>query len=514
VSVTGGLPQSDGRSLGDWLEYIASRHPVSIDLTLDRVSQVWQRMRPDAISSSPGFPVITVGGTNGKGSTCAMLEAILDRAGYRVGCYTSPHLLRYNERVRVARHDIADADLCRSFAAVEAARGMIGLTYFEFGTLCALWWMIESKVDVAVLEVGLGGRLDAVNIIDADVAVVTAIGLDHMEYLGDTRDKIGFEKAGIYRAGRPAICADRDAPAPLIAHATAIGAKLLRLGADFDYTDQDGSQWRYRRFASRHMADASPDIAEAGPAPGAGSAPAAGSAPGTGSAPGAPADADPAGGAGQQILRARYGLPFPALRGAYQLANAAAAITALDELADRLPVSAEAIRTRLLTAEIAGRFQVLPGRPTIVLDVANNPHAAAALEASLARLQGGGRTFAVFSMLADKDIEGVVRAVKARIDEWFIAPINAPRGASVAVLRSALTRAAALDPTTECADVSEAFRRARERAGESDRIVVFGSFYTVADVLSVLSVQSVQSASGTEVAPTGFDSSTRPASPG
>jgi len=431
------------RSLDDWLGYISTQHPASIELTLDRVAEVWHRLRGPSFAASPVFPVITVGGTNGKGSTCAMLEAILDRAGYRVGCYTSPHLLRYNERVRIARHDVPDADLCRAFEAVEAARGGVGLTYFEYGTLAALWLMIESRVDVAVLEVGLGGRLDAVNIIDADVSVVTSVGLDHMEYLGDTREKIGFEKAGIYRPGRPAICADADAPASLVSHAAAIGARLLRAGVDYDFTEQDGAQWRYRRFAAHDAPAARP------------------------------------------VQRARYGLPFPALRGAYQLSNASAAITALDEIAYRLPVSAEAVRTGLLTAEIAGRFQVLPGRPTVVLDVAHNPHAAAVLDASLARLQGSGRTFAVFSMLADKDIEGVVRAVKARIDEWFIAPVDAARAADLATLRAALTRAAALDPTTECSSIDQAWALARARAGESDRIVVFGSFYTVAEVLAV-----------------------------
>jgi len=444
-----------GRSLGDWLDYISNQHPVTIELALDRVAEVWRRMGPPGPGGTPGFPVITVGGTNGKGSTCAMLEAILDRAGYRVGCYTSPHLMRYNERVRIARHDASDADLCRAFDAVEAVRAGIGLTYFEFGTLAALWLMIDRRVDVAVLEVGLGGRLDAVNIIDADVSVVTSIGLDHMEYLGDTREKIGFEKAGIFRAGRAAVCADADAPATLVAHASSLGARLLRAGIDYDFTEQDGGQWRYRRFAAP-PADASVDACDDLPAA-----------------------------AARPVQRARYGLPFPALRGAYQLSNASAAITALDEIADRLPVSAEAVRTGLLTAEIAGRFQVLPGRPTVVLDVAHNPHAAVVLDASLARLQGSGRTFAVFSMLADKDIEGVVRAVKERIDEWFIAPVDAARAADITMLRDALTRAAALDPTTECATVGEAWRQAQERAGESDRIVVFGSFYTVAEVLAM-----------------------------
>ncbi len=445
------------RSTDDWLAFISAQHPVAIDLTLERARAVWQRLRaPGENPGSLGVPVITVGGTNGKGSTCAMLAAILDRAGYRVGCYTSPHLLRYNERVRIARHDIDDADLCRAFARVEAARGTTGLTYFEFGTLAAFVAMLDARIDVAVLEVGMGGRLDAVNLIDADVAVVTSIGLDHMEYLGDSREKIGFEKAGIYRAGRAAICADPDAPLPLVEHAQAIGARLLRAGIDYAFGDVDGSQWNYRRFAPLASTRAAQQTTVG------------------------------AAGASRTVSRARYGLPFPALRGAYQLGNAAAAITALDELGAQLPVSAEAIRTGLLTAEIAGRFQVLPGRPTVVLDVAHNPHAAAVLAASLARLTGGGRTLAVFSMLADKDIEGVVRAVKAHVDEWFIAPVDAARAAGPAQLRDALTRAAALDPTTACASIAQALAAARERAGENDRIVVFGSFYTVAEVLAAL----------------------------
>jgi len=421
------VPDESRRDLDGWLQYISAQHPVSIELTLERARVVAERLH-----LAPRVPVITVGGTNGKGSTCAMLEAILDRAGYRTGLYTSPHLLRYNERVRIARSEVDDESLCRAFAAAEAVRGEVGLTYFEFGTLAALWLMREAAVEVMILEVGMGGRLDAVNLVDADVAVVTSVDLDHMAYLGDTREQIGFEKAGIFRPDRPAVCGDADPPETLRAHARAIGARLRVAGVDFAAQDEGNGQWRYR-------------------------------------SPG----------------RARYGLPFPALRGDYQLGNAAAAIAALDAVAGRLPVSAEAVRTGLLTADIPGRFQVLPGRPTVILDVAHNPHAARVLARSLARLPGdGGRTLAVFSMLGDKDIEGVVREVRGGIDAWYLAPIRDERAAPLPRLREALTRAAALDPTFEFDALGAAWRAARGAARDSDRIVVFGSFHTVAEVLA------------------------------
>jgi dihydrofolate synthase/folylpolyglutamate synthase len=420
------------RSLDDWLEFISNQHPVTIELTLDRVAEVWRVLCPAGPDGSPGFPVITVGGTNGKGSTCAMLEAILDRAGYRVGCYTSPHLLRYNERVRIARHDAPDADLCRAFDAVESARGGIGLTYFEFGTLAALWLMIESRVDVAVLEVGLGGRLDAVNIIDADVSVVTSVGLDHMEYLGDTRDSIGREKAHIFRPGRTAVCADADPPATVLEHAATIDAPLLLIGRDFDY-EVEAQQWRYR---------------------------------------------------GPRAMR--HGLPPPALRGIAQLANASAAITALDLLHERLPVSAGALRSGLVHVENPGRFQVLPGRPTVVLDVAHNPHAAEVLVHNLAQMTGHARTLAVFSMLADKDVAGVVRILRGHIDHWYVAPLPGPRGSAVEPLLRTLHEAGVSAPVEVCADIENACASANQAAGGGDRIVVFGSFLTVAAAMTAL----------------------------
>ncbi|HEX3171461.1 MAG TPA: bifunctional tetrahydrofolate synthase/dihydrofolate synthase, partial [Burkholderiales bacterium] len=344
-------------------------------------------------------------------------------------CYTSPHLLRYNERVRIGGSAVVDDDLCRAFARIEAARGGTTLTYFEFGTLAALLCFTNAGVDVAILEVGLGGRLDAVNIFDADCALVASVDLDHQDYLGDTREAIGFEKAGIFRAARPAICAEADPPASLVAHAREIGADLMVIDRDFGYV-AEAQQWRYWGPAGR-----------------------------------------------------RHGLPYPALRGAFQLSNAAACLTALDSLRGSLPVTAQDLRGGLLQAEVAGRFQVLPGRPLVILDVAHNPHAARALAANLASMPAGGRTLAVFSMLKDKDIDGVVAAVKAHIAHWFLAGSGGARGASAAFLAAALARAGVTAPADEFPDVVAAWHAACESAADNDKIIVFGSFLTVAAVM-------------------------------
>ena len=413
-------------TLAQWLAHIERVHPARIALGLDRVGAVKARL-----ALEPSFPILTVGGTNGKGSTCAMLEAILSEAGYRVGCYTSPHLLRYNERVRIGRAEAGDAALAEAFSAVESARGDIELTYFEFGTLSAVLLFVEAGVDVAVLEVGLGGRLDAVNAFDADCAVVTAIDIDHVDYLGADREAIGREKAGIFRGGRSAVCSDTDPPASLIRHAQDIGAGLLRIGRDFGAKVQ-GRHWQYW-----------------GP------------------------------------RGARSALPHPVLRGACQLENAAAAITALECMWDRLPIAVNDIRQGLLQAELAGRFQVVPGRPAIVLDVAHNLHAARALAANLAAMKCTGSTCCVFAMLADKDIAGVAAAVAPAISRWFIAGLDAPRGAGVEDIESALARAG-ITARTRCASVADAFTQACDMAGEDDRILVFGSFYTVASVMLLL----------------------------
>jgi len=417
------IPAELPKTLPQWLDYIEQLHPKTIALGLDRVRQVKQ-----ALGLAPDFPVLTVGGTNGKGSVCAMLETILHCSGFQVGCYTSPHLLRYNERVRISRTEAADADLARAFAAVERARSGVQLTYFEMGTLAAMRLFVERGVDVAVLEVGLGGRLDAVNAFDTDCAVVTSVDIDHVDYLGGDRESIGYEKAGIFRGGRPAVCADPAPPASLTRHAEAIGARLLRIGVDFGVTVQD-RQWQYWGPRGR-----------------------------------------------------RNALPHPALRGTPQLGNAAAAITALECLRERLPVTMNDIRAGLLQSDIPGRFQVLPGRPAVILDVAHNPHAARSLAASLEAMSRTGRTLAVFAMLKDKDIPGVIAAVKPAIAHWFISGLEGARGASVAELGQALT-AAAVSAVTACADVAAAYAQACDMATENDRIVVFGSFYTVAVVM-------------------------------
>ena len=419
--------------LAGWLERIERLHPRQIELGLDRVRLVAERMalRIESIS-------IVVGGTNGKGSTCAMLESILLAAGYRVGCYTSPHLMHFNERARINGEPASDEQLIEQFEAVEAARGDSSLTWFEFTTLAILRLFERSSLDVLVLEVGMGGRLDAVNIVDADCSIVTCIDIDHAEFLGDTREAIGFEKAHIYRPGRAAICTDPVPPQSLIDHASSIGADLWRFGQDFNYSG-DRQQWSY-------------------------------------------------GGRSQR----RNSLAYPALRGANQLLNAAGVLAALEALRARLPVSAQAIRQGLASVELPGRFQVLAGRPAVVLDVGHNPHAAAHLAANLDNMGFFPYTYAVFGMLADKDIDATIAHLRSRVDHWLCVDLSGPRGSSAADLAARLRRAGVVpgegvdaERTISCfASPRDALAAAQERAGENDRIVVFGSFLTVADVLA------------------------------
>lgn len=413
-----------GAALTEWLAWLESQQRGAILLGLDRVRRVAEGM-----ALRPTFPVLTVAGTNGKGSTCALLGAMLRAAGYRVGNYYSPHLLRYNERVRVDGEEASDDDIVAAFAAIEAARGDEQLTYFEFATLAAMWHFMRVGVDCAVLEVGLGGRLDAVNVWDADCAVVTTIGLDHTEYLGDTREAIAREKAGVYRGGRPAICVDAEPPATLLAHAADIGADLYCIGRDFRLLRQE-RQWAFE-------------------------------------------------GPGFRLP----GLPMPALVGEHQLQNAAGAIAALGTLRERLPVSAGAIREGLTHVSLAGRFQVLPGRPLVILDVAHNAHAAGILARNLRAIPPTGRTHAVFSILADKDASATVAELGELIDVWWVAGLSGPRGRCAEDLAAEV--ASVVPGRVETvAEPVEAWRRAREALGVDDKVVVFGSFLTVAEVLA------------------------------
>lgn len=417
-------------TLNDWLARLEAMHPKAIDMGLERTAQVKQ-----AMSLHFDCPVIIVGGTNGKGSTCAMLESILLRAGYRVGLYTSPHLLVFNERMRVNGQSASDAALISAFDKIEVARGETSLSYFEFTTLAAMQLFADAKLDAVIFEVGLGGRLDAVNVLDADVAIVTSVDIDHTEYLGDTREKIGFEKAGIFRNGKTAICGDPVPPASLIEHAEKIGADLWLFNRDFNYAG-DRQQWNFSGRGHR-----------------------------------------------------RNALAYPGLRGANQLLNASSVLAALEALHLRLPVSAQDVRSGLAQVELAGRFQVLPGQPTVILDVAHNPHAAATLAQNLGNMGFHPYTYAVFGAMQDKDIDGIIAHLKGHIDHWCVTDLPLPRAAMAADIAEKLRQACdGQEQQTEIsiqsfASSAEAYANALSRAGENDRIVVFGSFLTVAGVM-------------------------------
>ncbi len=430
-------------NLSDWLAHLEGLHPkgqAGIELGLDRILQV-----KAALGQVQHCPVIVVGGTNGKGSTCAYLENIIARAGYKVGSYSSPHLLAYNERVRLNGQPVSDEALCAAFARVEAARqqaGNVALTYFEFGTLAAWEVFAAAGIEAAVLEVGLGGRLDAANAYEPDVSIVTTIALDHTDWLGPDRDSIGFEKAGIYRAGRPAFCADPNPPQRLLDHAAAIGADLRLLGRDFGFerpsaeTNENRLQWRWWCRS------------------------------------------------GEQLVK--RALAYPGLRGPTQLFNAAVALAALDALGDKLPVTMQAIRPGLIETELPGRFQVVPGKPAIVLDVGHNPQAVKVLADNLSSMGFFDRTHAVVGMLGDKDIVGALQALKGKVDFWHVATLDGIRGTSAEALAE-IIRQADLGGEVLCYPSPElAMHAAKGLASESDRILAFGSFYTVAGALQAL----------------------------
>ena len=418
-------------TLADWLTRIfAIRSGPEIEMGLERIRPIFERMYV-----APPCPVILVAGTNGKGSVCAYLDAILRAAGFHVARYTSPHIHRFNERVVIDGAEATDAQLVAAFDAVEAARGDVPLTFFEYTTLAAFHIFAACKLDAWVIEVGLGGRLDATNILDTDCAVIASIGVDHTEFLGATRELIAVEKAGILRHGRPAVIAEPEPPQTLIDTAMARGANASYIGRDFGWqkSPETPSQWS---FWARSLSG--------------------------------------------ETFR-RHGLPLPALRGTYQLGNAAAALAALHALTNKLPVSQGAVKQGLIEVEWPGRFQVLPGRPVTVLDVGHNAHAAIAMERALADMAYFPTTHAVFSMLRDKDIGAVIQAVKGRIDEWHIAPLPGPRGMSADALAAALGAAGVMDRAVHRhATVVAAYAAARKMAAEADRIVVFGSFLTVA----------------------------------
>jgi len=420
-------------NLDDWLKYLEQAHPVGIDMGLGRIGRVKEAL------NFPIKPILfTVGGTNGKGSTCAMLDSILLAASYKVACHTSPHFLKFNERARINGEMASDEQLLEHFAAVEKARVSLddppSLTYFEFTTLAIMHLFAHSGMDAIIMEVGMGGRLDAVNLWDADVAIVTSIDMDHMEYLGNTRDKIAYEKAHIFRSGRTAICGDPVPPASLIDHAKAIGTDLWLIGQDFNFQG-DKQQWGWA-------------------------------------------------GRGKRLS----GLGYPALRGANQLLNASAVIAALTAVRERLPVGAQEIRNGLAWVELPGRFQVLPGRPTIILDVAHNPHASSALAQNLENMAYHPYTLGVFGVMADKDVNGVLRPMLGLIDHWYLCDLPTQRAMSAKDIGQRLIELGFKedkDHTIQTfTELGLAYAAALEKAGEGDRMAVFGSFYTVSGVMA------------------------------
>ena len=414
-------------TLAEWLAHCERLHPKSMELTLDRVATVKARL-----GIAFAVPVVIVAGTNGKGSTCAMMESIAVAAGYRVGLYSKPHLVHFEERCRVGGRSVDGAALVPHFEAVEEARGDITLTYFEFTLLAITRLFAATPLDVVILEVGLGGRFDAVNAFDSDCAVITSIDVDHTEFLGPDREAIGREKAGIFRRGKPAIVSDPVPPQSVLDEAAWVGVDLRRAGVDFHHSG-DRQQWQWTGRESRFS-----------------------------------------------------GLGYPALRGANQLLNASGALAAFEALRTVLPVSAQAIRTGLATVELAGRFQVIPGQPAMVLDVAHNPHAVAALAQNLDQMGFFPRTHAVFGAMRDKDIDAILRLMLPLVDAWHFTSIASPRAASADELaaRLAAVQGSAVKATVEThAEPAAALAAARATADPADRIVVFGSFYTVGGVM-------------------------------
>jgi dihydrofolate synthase/folylpolyglutamate synthase len=428
------MPPSDPagappRTLADWLAHCLRQHPKEIDMTLARVRRVRERLGLEF-----NVPVIAVAGTNGKGSTCAMLEAIALQAGYRVGLYSKPHLVHFEERCRVNGAMVDEASLLPHFEAVEQARGDTALTYFEFTTLAIFRLLSQQPLDLAILEVGMGGRLDAVNAFDADCAIITSIDIDHAEYLGPDRETIAIEKAGIMRAGAPVIVSDPRPPRSLIDAAERVGADLWLVGRDFSFGG-DKQQWNWAGRTRRYN-----------------------------------------------------GLGYPALRGANQLLNAAGVLAAFEALRGRVPITAQAVRQGFATVELPGRFQIVAGQPTLVLDVAHNPHAVATLAQNLDQMGFFPRTHAVFGVMADKDVDALLKRMAPLVDHWHFTDLPLPRAATAAQLAEKHAALALAGPGTVTVHIhagpKEALAAALSAADPADRIVVFGSFNTVGGVLA------------------------------
>ncbi|WP_122433989.1 bifunctional tetrahydrofolate synthase/dihydrofolate synthase [Pseudomonas viridiflava] len=416
-------------TLGDWLAYLEQLHPSAIDMGLDRSRKVAQQLG----LTRPAPRVITVTGTNGKGSTCAFVASLLQAQGLKVGVYSSPHLLRYNERVKVQGVEAADLELCDAFAAVESARGDVTLTYFEMGTLAAFWLFEQAQLDAVVLEVGLGGRLDAVNLIDADLALVTSIGVDHADWLGDTRESVAFEKAGIFRAGRPALCGDLDPPEPLLAKARELGCPLLLRGQDFDLSV--GPQgWDWRGIAHGELVE----------------------------------------------LRDLPLLDLP-------MQNAALALQAFALLGYPLnhQIVSEALAQTRLVGRLDRRTVHWQGRAlTLLLDVGHNPHAAQFLAHRMAQRPVVGKRLAVFGLLSDKDLDGVVHELASSIQDWAVAPLPTSRSRPAAELQVALENLGARVKSYQ--SIASALEAQCAHATPDDEILLFGSFYCVAEALDWL----------------------------
>ncbi|MDD1624351.1 MAG: bifunctional tetrahydrofolate synthase/dihydrofolate synthase [Methylococcaceae bacterium] len=413
-------------SLKDWLDWQESLHPLAIDMGLERTAQVYHALNPDCIKP----PTITVAGTNGKGSCIAYLEAIYRAQGYRVGAYSSPHILKYNERIKIDGKPVSDELICEAFARIESVRGNTSLSYFEFGTLAALDIFWRSGLDIQLLEVGLGGRLDAVNIVDPDVSLISSIGIDHVDWLGETREAIGQEKAGIFRAKTPAIVGDCNPPESLLQSAVDKDAQLYCIGKDFGYK-KNTTDWDW--FAGDLHIDQ---------------------------------------------------LPEPGLKGEHQYRNASAVILAVEVLAKSLPVSDMSIRTGLKNTLLPGRFQLINDKIPVLLDVGHNPEAVKTLVDYLNMTFPGKKIHAVFSMMKDKDIAGVLEIMNPVVYDWFFAPLTNPRAATEPLMREIFSQSSVARVSFGFTGFAEAFNAAKNQAQEDDLLLVFGSFFLVSDCLN------------------------------